>query len=201
MRRLSVLAIALAIGVSACTDTKTSQSGGQGSATSKTDPPKTDPEKEKLYPPCHPGCFPAGTTIATPTGPRPIESIEPGELVSLIGSDGVAVSGPVHSTYRTENRLFEVRTEAGTVLTSETQPLCLAAGGFQTAGDLKAGDAIWRWANGRRQSATVTAVADTGRDAPVFNLVVGESAVFVAGGYLARGKPPLVETRLPGEPK
>jgi hypothetical protein len=26
----------------------------------------------------------------------------------------------------------------------------------------------------------------------VFNLVVGESAVFVAGGFLARGKPPLV---------
>jgi hypothetical protein len=26
----------------------------------------------------------------------------------------------------------------------------------------------------------------------VFNLVVGESAVFVAGGYLARGKPPPV---------
>ena len=40
--------------------------------------------------------------------------------------------------------------------------------------------------------AVVREVVDTGRDEPVFNLILGDSAVFVAGGFLARGKPPAV---------
>jgi hypothetical protein len=202
MRRTSFFGVALVIAVSACNDTKTTQSGqGTASVTVVAPPKKEDPDEGKRFPPCHPGCFPAGTAIATPTGTRPIETIKPGELVTLIGRDGVAVSGPVHSIYTTDNRLVEVRTEAGTVMTTDTQPLCLAAGGFQTAGGLKAADVIWRWADGRRQETRVTAVVTTDRDAPVFNLVVGESAVFVAGGFLARGKPPLAETGPTGESK
>lgn len=84
-----------------------------------------------------------------------------------------------------------MRTDAGTLRASGAQPLCLATGGFRTGGDLKTGDTIWRWADGKRSAARVLSVTDTGTDAPVFNLVVGDSAVFVAGGYLARGKPPL----------
>jgi len=59
--------------------------------------------------------------------------------------------------------------------------------------DLASGDMIWRWEGGRRLTVRVEAVVATNREAPVFNLVVGESAVFVAGGFLARGKPPIVE--------
>src|SRR5262249_12622495 len=28
--------------------------------------------------PCHPGCFPAGTPVATPKGPRPVEAVRVG---------------------------------------------------------------------------------------------------------------------------
>ena len=196
MRRTSFLAVTLVIGLSACDDKSTKKTTGQGSGSGSTEEKKKDPDPDegKRHPPCHPGCFPAGTMVATPTGLRLIETIKAGELVTLIGPDGAALSGPVHSTFKTDNRLVEIQTETGTIRTTLTQPLCLMAGGFRTAEDLKAGDEIWRWMDGKRQAARVTGVVNTGLDAPVFNLVVGESAVFVAGGFLARGKPPAVET-------
>jgi hypothetical protein len=175
MCRLVPFTAALLLGVSAC-----SPDTGQGKSTPRTQPPE----------PCHPGCFPAGTPVATPGGPRPIESIRGGDAVTLIGPGGAATSGAVRSTFQTCNRLVEVRTEAGSLLTTETQPLCLADGEYCRAGELAEGDRIWRWEGGERRAAKVLAVMPTGREGPVFNLVVGDSAVFVAGGFLARGKPP-----------
>jgi len=40
----------------------------------------------------------------------------------------------------------------------------------------------------------VTAVADTGRQSRVYNLVLGDPVLFVAGGFLARSKPPAPAT-------
>ncbi len=174
MHRLIPLAVALALGASACSPD-----------TGKRTTPRTQPPE-----PCHPGCFPAATLVATPEGPRPIESIRGGDVVTLIGPDGAPTSGPVRSTFQTCNRLVEVRTEAGSLLTTQTQPLCLADGAFRRAGELAEGDRLWRWEGGERRAATVLAVVPTGREAEVFNLVVGDSAVFVAGGFLAKGKPP-----------
>lgn len=175
MRWLSLFTLALLLGVSAC------------SPNSSVAPPRTPPP-----PPCHPGCFPAGTEVATPDGPRPIESIRPGDVVTLVSPDGTPTSGRVDSTFQVCNQLVEVRTEAGTLRTTETQPLCLVSGGFRPSGELAEGDLIWRWEGDERRPTRVREVVPAMRDVPVFNLVVGESAVFVAGGYLARGKPPPV---------
>jgi hypothetical protein len=179
MRRLSSFAVALVVGVSACSSSVT---------TGKVQP--TRPESPP--PPCHPGCFPAGTVVATPDGPRPIEALGRGDLVTLVSPDGTLTSGTVDSTFQTCNRLVEVRTESGSLLTTQTQPLCLQGGGSRPAGELAEDDLIWRWEGGGRRPARILAVVPTGREAAVFNLVVGESAVFIADGFLARGKPPLV---------
>jgi hypothetical protein len=175
MRRLVPFAATLLLGASAC-----SPDTGKGRTSPTTHPPE----------PCHPGCFPAGTMIATPEGPRPIESVRGGDVVTLVRTDGTATGGAVSSTFQTCNRLVEVRTEAGSLLTTETQPLCLADGEFRRAGELAEGDRVWRWEGGERRATKVMAVAPAGREAEVFNLVVGDSAVFVAGGFLAKGKPP-----------
>jgi len=179
MRRLSAFAVALVLGVSACSSSVT---------TGKVQPTKP----ESPPPPCHPGCFPAGTVVATPDGPRPIESLGRGDVVTLVAPDGTLTSGTVDASFQTCNRLVEVRTESGNLLTTQTQPLCLQGGGFRHAGELAEGDVIWRWAGAGRRPARVRAVVPAGREAAVFNLVVGESAVFIADGFLARGKPPLV---------
>lgn len=144
---------------------------------------------EKLMEPCHPGCFPSGTLVVTPTGLREVQTIKTGEVVTLVGTDGTSTSGPVESVFNTCNKLIEVRTDSGTLTTTQTQPLCLTAGGFREAAQLKTGDTIWRWANGERTAVTVTEVTGVLREADVFNLVVGTGKVFVANGFLARGKP------------
>jgi len=83
-----------------------------------------------------------------------------------------------------------VKTDAGNLLTTETQPLALVDGALRAAGDLKAGDRIWRWDAVERRAVTVKSVSATGREERVFNLVLGEPTVFVANGFLARSKPP-----------
>ena len=140
--------------------------------------------------PCHPGCFPAGTPVLVPDGTKRIELIRVGDTVTTIGPDGRAARGVVREVFTSKNRLVEVRTGNGTVLTTEAQPLCLTAGGFRRAGDLRAGDRIWQWRNGRRVETAVRVVAATGKEEAVFNLILGDSAIFVAGNFLARGKPP-----------
>jgi hypothetical protein len=185
MRRFYALAVVLMLCFSAC-------SGSPATTGKEAKETKETRERDPLEP-CHPGCFPSGTMITTLDGPRPIESIREGDPVTLIGDDGTATSGKVGSTFQTCNRLVEVQTDFGTLLTTRTQPLCLRDGGFRRASDLAEGDYIWRWQHGERQAARVKSVTLTGRETQVFNLVVGESNVFVAGEFLARGKPPPVE--------
>src|SRR5262249_9191741 len=144
----------------------------------------------RLFPPCHPGCFPAGTPIHAPGGARPIEGIRAGDVVTTVGPDGTAGQAKVASVFVTNNRLIEVRTEGGTLTTTETQPLALAGGGLRPAGELKAGDRVHSWDGRQRRAVAVRAVVATGREAQVFNLVLGKPALFVAGGFLARSKPP-----------
>lgn len=190
MRHCSLCTVLVVLAVSACSPSTPS--------TPTSSKAKSDDEG-KRYPPCHPGCFPAGTLVATPAGPRPIEAIRPGDAVTLIAPDGGPTSGTVDTCFQTDNRLVEVQTEAGNLLTTETQPLCLQPGGFRPAGELAAGDVIWRWEAGVRRPTRVRAVAATGREAAVFNLVVGDGAVFVAGGFLARGKPPAPSGAAPAQ--
>jgi hypothetical protein len=140
--------------------------------------------------PCHPGCFPAGTAIQVPGGTKPIESVHEGDLVTTVGPEGAGSAGNVASVFVTRNRIVEVRTDAGSLLTTETQPFCLAAGGLRAAGELKPRDRICCWDGGKRRAAAVQSVSATGREQSVFNLILGDQAIFVANGFLVRSKPP-----------
>jgi hypothetical protein len=151
------------------------------------------------HPPCHPGCFPAGTPILTPGGTRPVERVRAGDLVTTVGPGGAAAAGKVLAVFATRNRLVEVRTEAGGLVTTETQPLALASGGLRAAGELQAGDRVFRWDGGTRRAVAVRSVALTGRQERVFNLILGAPAVFVADGFLVRSKPPAPASAAPAE--
>ena len=141
--------------------------------------------------PCHPGCFPAGTPIRVPGGSQPIDRLREGDIVTIIGPDGSAATRKVASVFVTKNRTFDVRTDNGNLVTTETQPVALVDGRLRAVGELKAGDRIYRWDGRERLIVTVKSVSPTGREEPVFNLVLGEPAVFVANGFLVRSKPPL----------
>ncbi len=185
MRACSLLVAVALVSAGACSpEPETKSTDGR---VMKADPPYREPPLK----PCHPGCFPAGTLVATPTGPRAIDTLHAGDTVLRITPDGTAVVDVVHSTFDTTNVLVELRTNAGVLNCTPIQPLCLAGGGFRRAGELKPGDRIRTWVDDKAGEADVNEVIETGRVVPVFNLVVGDSAVFVAGGFLAKGKPPL----------
>jgi hypothetical protein len=120
--------------------------------------------------PCHPGCFPAGTPIHAPCGVKAVESLRAGDVVTTVGPDGTPGQGKVASVFVTKNRLIEVRTDEGTLTTTETQPLALSGGGLRAAGELKAGDRIHSWDGRERRVVTVRSVVATDREAQVFNV-------------------------------
>jgi hypothetical protein len=140
--------------------------------------------------PCHPGCFPAGTAVRTPGGVTPIERVREGDTITTLGADGRTAVAKVEGVFVTRNRLLEVRTEGGTLVTTATQPLALEGGGFRPAGELRAGDRVWRWHGAGRRATAVLEVSAAGREAQVFNLVLGAPTVFIAGDFLVRSKPP-----------
>ncbi len=141
-------------------------------------------------PPCHPGCFPAGTAIHVPGGTKPIESVREGDLVTTVGTDGVGSSAKVVSVFVTRNRLVEVRTEAGSLLTTETQPFSLASGGLRAVGELEAGDRICPLERQRvpARNGAVRVGYRPGRGR--FQSHPRGSAIFLANGFLVRSKPP-----------
>jgi hypothetical protein len=182
MRRLAPVLFACLL-ASACGPTPTTQPA----PTTEAKPTTPDPSP---YAGCHPGCFPAGTLVRTPTGLREVWTLREGETVTLIDIDGRTTSGPVVAVFDTCNELVEVRTDGGTLTTTTKQPLCLKSGECKPAGELTTGEVIWRWVGGERNAVQVKEVVPTGRHAAVYNLVVGEGKVFVANGFLAKGKPP-----------
>ena len=146
--------------------------------------------------PCHPGCFPHGTLVETPTGPRAIETIQPGERVLVVSPDATVQSRHVESVFRTSNWLWRISTDHGEYHTTETQPLCLTLEKTIAAGKLQPGDTILARQDDRLVRLTVTRVVPTGFARPVVNLVLGDPRYFIAGGLLARSKPPLTASIL-----
>lgn len=147
--------------------------------------------QEPLMEPCHPGCFPRGTLVLTGAGRREIETMQVGDSLTAMLASGEIVTAKVQSIFVTDNRLWKIRTEAGELITTETQPLCLAADEFRAAGELAPGDEILRLVDGEVRSTKVLEVSRTERIEQVINLVLGDCEAFVAGdGYLARSKPP-----------
>jgi hypothetical protein len=140
---------------------------------------------------CHPGCFPTGTLVLTPSEPRKIETIRAGDYVLGVDTKGKAGPAKVHSAFVTENYLVEIETDSGRLTTTNKQPLCLNCGCCKVAGELKPGDELIRWENGKPRPTKVRAVQPTGRLAKVFNLVLEDQDFYIAGGFQVRSKPPL----------
>jgi Protein of unknown function (DUF1557). len=154
--------------------------------------PEAELREGPLPEPCHPGCFPRGTLVETPAGPRAIETIRQGDSISAYRASGESFVATVQSVFITDNRLWQIETEAGTLVTTETQPLCLATNRTAPAGKLMPGESILRCVDGEIRPVNVVSVTATNRRETVFNLVLGDRELFVANGFLARSKPPPV---------
>lgn len=163
---------------------------GCSSSTATTAPVKGTPRSsESPPPPCHPGCFPAGTTVETPSGPRSIETLRAGDVVLTV-SAGQMVRTTIASVFAGQAELVEVSTDAGPLVTTARQPLPLESGEAKVAAHLTAGDLLVRWHGGARTTTTVRGVTSLDKTEAIFNLVLRERGTFIANGYLVSSKPP-----------
>jgi hypothetical protein len=146
-------------------------------------------DQERPLPPCHPGCFPAGTIVQTPAGPRAIDKVRAGDMVLSISPNGKAAGVKVASVFVGRAMLVEVETATGKLLTTAKQPLLLSDGKIKSAGALTGADAIVRWQEGRFHNIPVHGVKEKTTHS-VYNLVLEVRGTFLANGYLVQSKPP-----------
>lgn len=154
---------------------------------------------EQHMEPCHPGCFPRGTLVETPSGPRAVDGIEAGESILAFLPSGESQVIQVQTVFVTDNRIWRVETDAGSLFTTQTQPLCVADDSTVQAGKLQPGDQILRRQGEEIVAVRVLSVTSTDRTEKVFNLILGNSEIFVANGFLARSKPPKSGQKSGGE--
>lgn len=145
---------------------------------------------ERSPPPCHPGCFPRGTLVNTPTGTRAIESLKPGDTVIALQADHTITFDTIHAVFVTDNQLWKVSTESGDIITTKTQPLCLTFDRIVPVESIKIGDDLLQYRNGEIRTTTVQAIEMTDRHENVFNLILTDAVFFVASNFVARSKPP-----------
>lgn len=143
--------------------------------------------RETVPEPCHPGCFPAGTLVDTPAGLRCIETVGIGELVKTYGQQ--PSTAVVQGVFVTDNRLWRIDTEAGALIATQTQPLVLCDQEVVQAGKLHQGDKLLRWSDGGLKAVVVLQVRPTDRTEKVYNLILGNSEIMLANGFLCCSKP------------
>lgn len=134
------------------------------------------------------GCLEQGTFVLTPTGPMPVELLQPGDKVVGI-SRGAVVTSQVHAVSRVQPREFYNLAAGGHVLhVTAEHPLAIAPGVFRMAGRLREGETVTCLERGKFQNRTVTAVARAPAEVPAYNLMVAPGGTFVAGGVAVHNK-------------
>ena len=142
------------------------------------------------HPPCHPGCFPRGTLVNTPSGNRAIESLKPGDTVIALQADHTIAFDNIHAVFVTDNQLWKVSTDSGDIITTKTQPLCMSFGRIVPVESIQIGDDLLQYRNGKTRTVKVQAIEMTDRHEDVFNLILSDAVFFVASNFVARAKPP-----------
>jgi predicted lipid-binding transport protein (Tim44 family) len=130
------------------------------------------------------GCFAAGTLVATPAGPRAIETLQLGDTVLAPGPAGTPVPAPVEGIYMNFSPLLVLHTDRGTLRTTEEHPLRSADGTFHSAAYFASGSQLG-YVDG---SARVLSMERAPANVAVYTLSVGAPHTFLADGFVAHNK-------------
>ncbi len=134
------------------------------------------------------GCFPVGTRIATPKGSVAIDSLASGDEVLAVTENGLTVRTTVKTVFVSKETLVRIKTSGGDLVTTAEHPVSVKEGLFKQAGDLRPGDRILKWKNGRLIAKTVRKVFFTEDQALVFDLQVGEPHTYLAEDIVVHNK-------------
>ncbi len=123
-------------------------------------------------------CFVAGTSIATPMGPRAIEELAEGDHVWASASDDAKPATVARTWRRAADHLRILRVDGVEVRTTDEHPFFVLGRGFTRAAELRAGDALVTL---RGHAARVDASERLDGSYVVFNLeVAGPHTYFVS---------------------
>ncbi len=134
------------------------------------------------------GCFPSGTRIATPNGLVAIEALATGDEVLAVNRDGQTVRTTVRTIFVSRNSVIRIETSGGPLVVTKEHPVNLSGGRFRQAGDLRPGDRIVKWKDGRLVAKTIRKIFPAEDEGMVFNLQVDEPNTFVAEGIVVHNK-------------
>jgi hypothetical protein len=123
-------------------------------------------------------CFPSGTLVATPDGPRPIEAISVGDRVLSRDEEGASIVARVTRTKeRRANELVVIAFSDGVLRATPNHPL-RTPDGWVAAGELAPGQPLVT-EEGQRVPISLEIVA---ADEPVYDLTVEPSHSYFAAG-------------------
>jgi hypothetical protein len=158
--------------------------GGPAASSEPTVPAASTKTKASVGP-RHVECFLPGTLVHTPSGPRPIEALRPGDRVCAFDVDGSAedVSTVLSCMESPATRIVEVVVGAAAIRCTPMHPFWVLGEGWRSAGTLAAGAAL----RTKEDSVRIESVSECDGEFRVFNLevsghhnyFVGESAVLV----------------------
>ena len=134
------------------------------------------------------GCFPAGTLVRTPGGQVPIETLSLGNPLLAMDPKRRIVETQVEELFLTRSPVLRIETERGFLRTTNEHPLRKADGDFAAAGELKPGDRVLAWVNGKLMPAAVLSASFEEKAQQVYNLRATWPHTFLAGDFVAHNK-------------
>ena len=134
------------------------------------------------------GCFPTGTKIATPRGTVSIETLASGDEVLAVDTDGRTVRTSVKVLFISKSPVVQIRTGKEVLSATEEHPISIGRGRFRQAVNLRPGDRILKWKDGRLVKRKVHGISHPVGDELVFNLQVEAPNTFIADGIVVHNK-------------
>ncbi len=134
------------------------------------------------------GCFVAGTSIATPNGDKPIQSLQVGDTVwSRI--QGVRKIAKVVATTKVDPDHYLEVTVADAVLdVTDEHLIAITRGVFRKAINLHVGDRIVSWRQHHWQKLPILSISRVKINQPAYNLLVDRGATYFANSVLVHNK-------------
>jgi hypothetical protein len=143
------------------------------------------------------GCFPAGTRVETPDGPRDISAMRGGEPIVTVdertGARSLARVLKVQT--HTHRRLWRLTFEDGHEVLTTSVHAFLVDGQWRPARRLAAGDRLAFVDGTRLTTRAVAASGEAGAAADVYNLIVSGAFTYIAEGAVAHSFARFRQTR------
>lgn len=134
------------------------------------------------------GCFPAGTSILTPSGICDISSLSQGDIVLGVNvKDGQLQPKPILKTIRhRDNRIWELALQNGNKVKTTSIHSFESGGKWLKASTIRPGDVVLT-ANklGELEEQRVVGSGQLSATEDVYNLIVKDHFTFVADGFVA----------------